>query len=216
MTMTVKATATIANEHEAAIVMMITVVVVVVEGEVDEEEDEVVVVVDSEAVAGVIVADSEVADSEEEEDVVVVVVIVVAVVDLEEEVVAEVVAVEVVVVAEVAEVVDSEVVVEEIENFELRKNQKMIFFVLLFVALFRTQEVSHDQENNLVIDNKDFSSVTKDCLKITNSQSVTIKNSRFKSCFGVGIVIEGCTNVNIENSYVFACCCFISIVKPTI
>jgi parallel beta-helix repeat protein len=57
-------------------------------------------------------------------------------------------------------------------------------------------------QNNVVIDGKAFTPVSgvQNCLYITNSTNVTIKNSSFKGCYR-GVMVEGSSNVIIEDNY---------------
>lgn len=58
-----------------------------------------------------------------------------------------------------------------------------------------------DRQDNVVIDGLAFNYEGKqNCLYITNSKNVTIRNSSFKNCYR-GVIVEGSSNVIMENNY---------------
>ena len=77
----------------------------------------------------------------------------------------------------------------------------LIFACLIIPLPASAASVEIDGQNGVTIDGASYTSNREDCLLVSNSTNIVIKNSRFVNCYGVGIAVVNSINVKITSNY---------------
>jgi len=77
----------------------------------------------------------------------------------------------------------------------------LVFACLIIPLSASAARVVIDGQNGVTIDGASYTSRSDDCLLVSNSTNIVIKNSRFVNCYGVGIAVVNSINVKITSNY---------------